>query len=187
MARLDRPRPDADLAGESLDDDRPSSPAALSSSSTKVRLLTAALFVATFAAGTAFGAGLFVVARPFSEVGPGRGHGPPGPGGPGPFGGRPPFPLPLGELELTPAQEAETHRIFEKHRPELDAILKESYPRVRAINERIEADVRKILTAEQIRKLDEMPRHRPPAPGEPPPFAPGSASGDVEKKSTEPR
>ena len=114
-----------------------------------VRLLTAVLLVATFAAGTLTGAG---VCR---WVGPRPGHhGPPGI----------PGPLPLHELSLTAEQRSKVHVILERHRPELDAILRESYPKVRVVNEQIEREVAEVLTLEQRKRLDELKARRPPLP-----------------------
>jgi Spy/CpxP family protein refolding chaperone len=102
-----------------------------------------------------------------------------------PMEGRGPHGLPpfLHELDLTDKQEQDARAIFEKHRPELDAILRESFPRVRAVNDRIDAEIRALLTPEQQKKFDELrarrPRHGPgrpgegPGPGEPPPPGPG--------------
>ena len=113
-----------------------------------VRLLTAVLLVATFAAGTVMGAGLFRWGVP----------------------GRPPMPppmlapLPVEELDLTPRQWEEVRAIVERRRPELEAILRETYPKVRKINEEIEADVRVVLTPEQSARLDRIRARRPPPP-----------------------
>lgn len=61
------------------------------------------------------------------------------------------------------------HRILERHRPDLEAILRETFPRVRAISELTEREVRAILTPEQQRQLDQLKaRRRPPPPGPPP-------------------
>jgi Spy/CpxP family protein refolding chaperone len=123
-----------------------------------VRLLTAVLLVATFAAGTVTGAGVCRWASP----GPGH-HGPP----------PPPGPLPFHELALTQDQSAKVHAIMELHRPELDAILRESYPKVRVVNEKIEREVQEVLTPEQRKKLDEIKARRPPPPPGPPGPGPG--------------
>ena len=87
--------------------------------SRRARLLTIVVLVATFAAGTASGVGLcnWMAPRP-----------PPAP---------PPMsaPLPLHELGLSDEQREKTFRIFEQHRPELEAVLRDTFPKVRAINE----------------------------------------------------
>jgi hypothetical protein len=122
------------------------------SSPRTIRLLTAVLLVATFAAGTVAGAGLC------RWLGPGR---PPPP---------PPMVagIPLGELGLSEEQQHKALAIMERHRPELDAILRETFPKVRAINERMERELAEVLTAEQRARLERMKSERPPPPPGPP-------------------
>jgi Spy/CpxP family protein refolding chaperone len=111
-----------------------------------IRLLTALLLVAMFASGTLTGAALTLWVRPDH-------HGPPGP---------PPFgPLPIDELGLSPEQQRRADAIFERHRPELDAILQEGFPKVRKVNDQIESEIREILTPEQRTRLDELKARRP--------------------------
>lgn len=164
-----------------------------SPSATRVRLLTAALFVATFAAGTAFGAGLLVAIAPRPPHGFAHRPLPPPPAqGMGP--------LPLGELGLSPAQDEQARAILDRHRPALEAILRESFPRVRAENERIENEIRAILTDEQRKKLDTLRAARPPrppfgglsgpggppGPGAPPPPPPSSPPSAQSEKNNLP-
>jgi hypothetical protein len=123
----------------------------------RVRLMTALLLAATFAAGTAAGAGLCRWAAPC--------HGPPGP---------PPFALEqFRELGLSPDQQSRAREIAERHRPELEEILRATFPKVRAIHEQMGKELRERLTAEQRTKLDEIEARRPPPgspfPGGPPP------------------
>lgn len=120
----------------------------VSGSPRTVRLLTAVLLVATFAAGTLTGAG---VCRWVASETPA----PP-----------PPFlpPVPLEELDLTPQQWEAIRQIVDRRRPELDAVLEETYPKVRKINEEIEREVREVLTPEQRKKFDELQARRPPPP-----------------------
>lgn len=154
------------------------------SAPTRIRLLTAALLVGTFAAGTAFGAGLITAIAPRPPMG--FANGPPRPPPP------PPGPLPLGELDLSEAQREQARVIIEKHRPALEAILRESFPRMRAENEQIEKEIRAILTDEQQKKLDALHAARPPRPppggppglGPPPP--PPPPPGAREKKNEGP-
>lgn len=126
----------------------------------KIRLLSALLLVATFAAGAVTGAGILRFLGP-----------PPGPPHHGP--GAPPMfaPLPLEELELSADQKTKIRAILERHRPELEAILQESFPKVRAVNDKVEKEVRDVLSEEQQKELDELKRRRPPPPrpGGPPP------------------
>jgi Spy/CpxP family protein refolding chaperone len=129
-----------------------------------VRLLTAVLLVAMFAAGTATGVGLC------RWISASSGHAPPPP---------PPAPLPVEELGLTAEQRQKVQEIVERHRAELEAILRDAYPKARAVNEQIEKEVRELLTPEQRTKLDELKAHRPPPPPGPPPGPPppGMPSG----------
>jgi len=128
-----------------------------------VRLFTALLLVATFALGSLTGAALTLWARSDLRHGP--------PPGPPPFGH-----LPLHELGLSAEQRARVDAVFERHRAELDAILQEGFPKVRRVNDQIEAEVRELLSPEQRTRLDELKARRPPPPprhGGPPGFAPG--------------
>lgn len=140
------------------------------SSPWKVRMLAAGGLLAVFFAGILAGTGLYHGYR-FAE--------PPRPR-PGPPHAPPPVaPLPLEELGLTADQWEKARGIMDAHRPELDEVLRATYPRVRAISDRIEQEVRKILTPEQARRLDEIKARRPP-PGGTPPWAgmhPGGGPG----------
>ena len=113
-----------------------------------VRLMTALLLVATFAAGAAAGAGLSRLSF--------RCHGPPHP--------RMFAPEHFEQLGLSPDQQQKAHQIAERHRPELEAILRETFPKVRAINEQMEQELREQLTPEQRAKLDQLKAQRPPMP-----------------------
>ena len=94
--------------------------------------------------------------------------GPPGHGGP-PF---PPAgaPLPpgLAGLDLTPEQEKIARALMEKRRPEMEAVLRETFPRFEAIRRQFEAELRPILTEAQVRKLDAHRPEPPPGPAGPP-------------------
>ena len=124
------------------------------SEATQLRLTTAVVILGVFLAGAAMGAGVYHWARP---------HRPP----------PPPPGLPLRELDLTPAQEEKVREITERHHGELEGVMRETFPRVRAINEQIEREVRAILTPEQQKRLDELKARRPP----PPPGGPGGPGG----------
>lgn len=124
----------------------------------QIRLLTALLLFGTFLLGAATGTGF----SRWNHMPPGL-HRPP-----------PPFlPGPPGALKLTPEQEAKAHEITERYRPQLEAILRANFPKVQALNEQMEKELRQILTPEQAKILDEMKAHRPPmspgGPGGPPP------------------
>lgn len=124
------------------------------------RLLSTLILLGVFAAGAVFGAGLV------------RTHTPSGP--------PPPPPGPAERLthalQLTPAQVEELHRLERLHRDELHQLMRETMPRIRAVLDSVENELRPMLTDEQRRKLDELQAHRPPPdaplpgmPGGPPP------------------
>ncbi len=127
----------------------------------RVRLLTALLLVATFAAGTVTGAGIY------RWVDSGHGH-----PGPPPM----PAPIPFEELNLSAEQQDKIHAIFEAHRPELDALIRQAYPKVQAINEQMDREMRAVLTPEQQARFDQIKARRPPQPPPPPP-PPGGGPG----------
>jgi Spy/CpxP family protein refolding chaperone len=119
-----------------------------------IRLVTALLLLATFAAGTVTGAGLCrwagtgqlpLMPRPLPMMGP----------------------LPLQDLELSAQQRQQAHEILQRHHPELQAILHENYPRVRKVNQEIEREIREILTPEQRAKLDQLKARFPGPPSVP--------------------
>ncbi len=89
---------------------------------------------------------------------------------------RPPW---LESLELTAEQQPAAQAIFDRHHTAMQAIIKESFPRVQAINETMENELRTLLTAEQVKRLEEMKRQRPmglmrpDGPGRGPPERPG--------------
>ena len=96
------------------------------------------------------------------------------------FLGRPNLPPPrppgmelFARLGLTPDQEAKTRAIIEKHRPELDAIVQETMPRVRAVQDVIDRELAAVLTPDQQRRLEELKRHLPPPGRHGPGMGPG--------------
>jgi Spy/CpxP family protein refolding chaperone len=111
----------------------------------QVRLRAILLLAAMFLAGALSGAGLALVAGP-------RHH-------------RPPRGLsPFGELDLSAAQQARAKEIFERHRPELDAVVRETMPRVHAIQDTIDKEMEAVLTPDQARRLKETKAWLPPPP-----------------------
>jgi len=122
----------------------------------RLRLRAALLLAAMFVVGGFAGAGLMRLA------------GPPQPG----FGPHDPF----RHLELTPKQRQQAHAIMEKHRPALDAIVAETRPRVQAIQDQIDQELKALLTPEQQKRLAQRPRHLPPPHG-PPGFGPPPHQG----------
>lgn len=92
---------------------------------------------------------------------------------------QPPRPPPLealARLGLTPDQEAKARAVIERHRPELDAIVQETMPRVRAVQDAIDRELAALLTPEQARRLEELKRNAPPRPG-PGPMGPPPGMG----------
>jgi Spy/CpxP family protein refolding chaperone len=86
---------------------------------------------------------------------------------------------PLGGLrgiDLSKEQRAQTDAIWAKYKPQIDAILRESFPRVRAIDEQMSHELRAALTPEQQKIFDQNEAHRPSPdkgfPPGPPPFPP---------------
>jgi hypothetical protein len=126
----------------------------------QIRLLTALLLFGTFVLGAVAGAGLTRWTR-FAPPPPRH----------APF-----LPGPLGALKLTPEQEAKARIITDRYRPELDVVWRESMPKVKVIIEKMEKELREVLTPEQQKTLDEIKTHLPPlgspmGPGGPPPHA----------------
>jgi Spy/CpxP family protein refolding chaperone len=115
-----------------------------------IRAMTALVIVGTFLAGAITGAGVY------HWVAPHHGRPPHGPGGP-----------PFGELDLSDEQDAKLHSIMEAHRPELEAVLRETFPKVRAVHEKIDREVRAILTPPQQKRFDRWKADHPDT-GRPP-------------------
>jgi len=131
----------------------------------QIRRLTALLLFGTFLFGAVAGAG-------FSRWN----HMPPHSRRPfAPF-----LPGPPGALKLTPEQETKAYEITERYRPQLEAILRANFPKVQALNEQMEKELREILSPEQAKILDEMKAHRPPMPpGGPMPHGEGPPPSDL--------
>jgi hypothetical protein len=130
------------------------------------RLWTGLAVVAIFLAGAATGAGAVHLFRPGGPLGPtGRGAGPFPPAAA-------PLPPALRGLDLTPEQERIARALMEKHRPEMEAVLRETFPRFEAIRRQFEAELRPSLTEAQARKLDAQKPEPPPGQVAPPEGAP---------------
>ena len=122
----------------------------------QLRIRAIGLLAAVFLAGALAGAGVIRYFEP---------RPPPPPPGPG-LG-------PFSQLGLTPDQQARAREIIEKHRGELDAIVKETMPRVRAVQETIDREMLTVLTPDQLERFRAL-RPPPPMPGMgPPPGPPG--------------
>jgi len=119
----------------------------------QIRLVTALVLFLVFLAGLATGAALVRFGRP-------------------PFPPPPPMPA-LRGIDLSEQQHPRVHAIREKYKPQLDAVVRDTFPRIRAVEEAMNREVRAELTPEQQRRFDENEAHRPPGPpGMPPPPPP---------------
>ena len=131
----------------------------------RIHLLSGLVVLGTFIAGAVAGAGLYRWLQPRQAL-------------PAPI-----FPL-CHDLSLSPEQARQAERIVTNHRPELERIMHDSFEQVRGVQERMNAEVRAILTPEQRQKFEELcpppgppgmhlvPGARPPAglaPLSPPP------------------
>ncbi len=117
----------------------------------RVQVLTAVIILGTFVSGAALGAGIYHMAGR-------RHHGPP-----------PPWHHRMSdELALTSDQREKAKAIRERHHAALESILQEGYPKVRAENDKLDKELREILTPEQQKKFDELRAQHPrPGPGGP--------------------
>ncbi len=120
-------------------------------SSKRLHVFTALILAGVFVAGGVAGAGLTVLLRAERR-----------PAAPPP---RPhQLPPPLRELQLTPDQERRAREVAERYRGEMEAAVQEAFPKVRAVQERMDADLRTLLTPEQAARFDELRARRPPGP-----------------------
>jgi Spy/CpxP family protein refolding chaperone len=100
---------------------------------------------------------------------------------------RPPFPMFVGGLppwlrglDLTDEQRRQADDIFARHRADVDVIMKDSFPKVRARNEQMEQELKAVLSAEQQKKLEDIRARRHAHGGDrngPPGFGPPGAPG----------
>ena len=118
----------------------------------RIHVWSGLLVLGVFLAGAVTGAGVVTWLRP------------PGfpPGLPPRAAGLPP---PLAELGLTLEQQAKARAIAEKYRPALEAVLQESFPRIREVQEQMDRELRSVLTEAQAKRFDELRLRRPPLPG----------------------
>lgn len=127
----------------------------------RLRLLMAGVLAATFGLGAITGGGIFswVAADRLDSA---RDDLPRGP-------------WPLRQLDLSDEQRTRIHQIFERHRPKLDAVLRERFPLVRSIHETVGNEIRQVLTPEQRVQFDRLQEHRSfLPPGLPPPLGRGA-------------
>jgi hypothetical protein len=80
---------------------------------------------------------------------------------------RPPTPVHfiLAHLQLTAEQEVKAEEVIERHRPEIEAVFSEGFPKIEAINRKIADEVREFLRPEQREQLDRLLVEPPPMPG----------------------
>ena len=133
------------------------------------RLAAALVFLGVFAAGVATGLPLDRWLHP--PMGPPGLCGPPGPERDPDF-----LPRPYDRLGLDRRQMDQARPIVDRHRREMEALIRETVPRLRALRTELEREMRPLLDPAQARRLDDMLAHHPegPAgppggPGEPPP------------------
>jgi hypothetical protein len=137
---------------------------------TWLRMLSGFVLVGVFAAGALFGAGLLR----WTQRDPQRLPPPPPmhPGGPG----GPPVEKMRQELALDDAQMRALQDIMQKHRSELDALMRGTQAKVRDVLFSIEEDLRPQLRPDQVKRLEQWRATRPPPPmpgfGGPPPGGP---------------
>lgn len=149
-----------------------------------LRLMSGFVLVGVFAAGAVFGAALlrFIGPHPMHE---GRPPGPPpGPPGPPPGPNGPPagpIEAMTHELDLDGPQREQLRAIADSHRAELEAIMRDTQPKVRAVLESIEQEMTPHLRPDQVEKLEAWRKRRPPPPmpgmGGPPPGPGGPPPG----------
>jgi Spy/CpxP family protein refolding chaperone len=132
-----------------------------------LRLMSSLVLVGVFAAGALFGAGLMRWMAPHDRT-----H-------EGPPGGPPPGPIEAmtHELALDATQRDQLRAIADAHRSELEQIMRDTQPRIKAVLDQIEDEMKAHLRPDQIEKLEAWRKRRPPPPmpgmGPPPGGPPG--------------
>ena len=138
-----------------------------SDSPARARLLGALVLAGVFAAGAVFGVGLSRWSHPDAPSDPLPRRPPGGP-----------IPAMIHELQLDPEQIEALGQIERAHRGKLDAIARETMPRVRAVLDAIERELQPRLRPQQLELLEAWRKRRPPprmfGPGGPGPGGPGS-------------
>jgi Spy/CpxP family protein refolding chaperone len=67
------------------------------------------------------------------------------------------------KLDLSEDQQTRIRAIFETHRPVIDSLMGETMPRIRALRDSAETQIKEILTPEQREKFERFsPKHRFP-------------------------
>jgi Spy/CpxP family protein refolding chaperone len=60
---------------------------------------------------------------------------------------------PFGDVDLSADQRKKIDAVFERHHTELDAVVRESEPKMRALSEKMDREMQDILTPEQRERL----------------------------------
>ena len=79
------------------------------------------------------------------------------------------LPPPLELLDLTPAQRRQVESLLERRRLQTEAIMREPMPRLRAITDSLQVELRSVLTTEQQKKFNRLMPPFPPFGVEPVP------------------
>ncbi len=111
----------------------------------RVRWVSGIVLLLVFAMGAGFGAGLvrLVGQRPMLP---------------------PPFEASFRGLDLSDEQRSKIRDIEARYRPELEAIVRGIFPRMREVTDKIDAEARTVMTESQQRKFDQLREERPPPP-----------------------
>ncbi|HUK66977.1 MAG TPA: hypothetical protein VLV17_09140 [Anaeromyxobacteraceae bacterium] len=128
-------------------------------SARRIHLASGLIILGVFLAGALAGAGVLAFMRPAHS-----------PFWPPPAERLPP---PLSELHLSPEQRTKAQAIAEKYRPELEAVLAASFPRIREVEEKMDREMRGLLTEAQAKEFDALRARAPPGRGPRPPGPPG--------------
>ena len=130
-----------------------------------LRLMSGFVLVGVFAAGALFGAALIRFMGPHPAAHERRPPGPPGMP-PGPPGGPPGGPIEAmtHELDLDAHQVDQLRAIADSHRAELETIMRDAQPRLRAVLDSIENEMTPHLRPDQVEKLQQWRKRRPPPP-----------------------
>jgi hypothetical protein len=123
---------------------------------TWLRMLSGFVLVGVFAAGALFGAGLLR----WTQHAPERLPPPPHHGGPG----GPPVEKMRHELALDDNQMRVLDDIMQKHRTELETVMRSTQQRVRVVLFAIEDELRPHLRPDQVKRLEDWRATRPPPP-----------------------
>ncbi|HSD87237.1 MAG TPA: hypothetical protein VLB44_06970 [Kofleriaceae bacterium] len=141
---------------------------------TVLRMLSGFVLVGVFAAGALFGAGLlrWTQQDPQGLPPPPPGMGGPPPGMSGPPGGGPVERM-RQELGLDDAQAKKLGEIIASHDRDVQDITRDAQGKLRDVLLSIEEELRPHLRPDQVERLEEWRKHRPPPPmpgmGPPPP------------------